>query len=253
MKTAIITGASRGVGRAAAEALARDGWRLILNCRTRFELLEQEAERLRAWTRVMTVHGPITAAILEELLGPETTAQGMYMMEEAPTGAESSDDTILLVNNAGISTFHLAQDVSDQELSEMLEANVSDMFRLTRAVIPYMLRRGGRVINVSSVWGVTGASMESVYSLTKGAVNAFTAALGKELAPSHIPVNAIALGCVDTDMNGWMSAEDRARLEEEIPYGRMCTPAEAAEFIRLLAAAPDYLTGQVIRFDGGWI
>ena len=234
MKTAIITGASRGVGRAVAETLAQDGWRLIINCRSRFDLLEQEAEKLRALTIVETVHGPITDDVLQELLG--------------------RSESILLVNNAGISTFNLAQDVSDDELEEMLAANVKDMFRLTRAVIPYMLRASeGRILNMSSVWGVVGASMESVYSLTKGAVNAFTEALGKELAPNHIPVNAIAIGCVDTDMNGWMSAEDRAQLEDEIPYGRMCTPAEVASFVRLLAAAPAYLTGQIIRFDGGWI
>lgn len=234
MKTAIITGASRGVGRAVAETLAQDGWRLIINCRSRFDLLEQEAEKLRALTIVKTVHGPITDDVLQELLG--------------------RSESILLVNNAGISTFNLAQDVSDGELEEMLAANVKDMFRLTRAVIPYMLRASeGRILNMSSVWGVVGASMESVYSLTKGAVNAFTEALGKELAPNHIPVNAIAIGCVDTDMNGWMSTEDRAQLEDEIPYGRMCTPAEVADFVRLLAAAPTYLTGQIIRFDGGWI
>ena len=235
MKTAIITGASRGVGRAVAEMLAQDHWRLILNCRSRFDLLEQEAEKLRTWTEVHTVHGPITDEVLATLLGTTKAA-------------------ILLVNNAGISTFNLAQDVSDGELDEMLEANVKDMFRLTRALIPYMLRTSeARILNMSSVWGVVGASMESVYSLTKGAVNAFTEALGKELAPNHIPVNAIAIGCVDTDMNGWMSAEDRAQLEDEIPYGRMCTPAEVADFVRLLAAAPTYLTGQIIRFDGGWI
>ncbi len=235
MKTAIITGASRGVGRAVAETLAHDGWRLIINCRSRFDLLEQEAEKLRAMTVVHTVHGPITDEILATQLG-------------AP------DDVILLVNNAGISTFNLAQDVSEEELSEMLDANVKDMFHLTQSVIPYLLRASeGRILNMSSVWGVVGASMESVYSLTKGAVNAFTEALGKELAPNHIPVNAIAIGCVDTDMNGWMSAEDRAQVEDEIPYGRMCTPEEVAEFVRLLSIAPKYLTGQILRFDGGWI
>ena len=284
MKTAIITGASRGVGRAVAETLAQDGWRLILNCRSRFELLEQEAEKLRSMTEVHTVHGPITDEVLAALLGtpgaktipilteedlertqpesctsfeeksdplPSHTPQDAYARR---TRIEPPEDALLLVNNAGISTFNLAQDVSDDELEEMLAANVKDMFRLTRAVIPYMLRASeGRILNMSSVWGVVGASMESVYSLTKGAVNAFTEALGKELAPNHIPVNAIAIGCVDTDMNGWMSAEDRAQLEDEIPYGRMCTPAEVADFVRLLAAAPTYLTGQIIRFDGGWI
>lgn len=284
MKTAIITGASRGVGRAVAETLAQDGWRLILNCRSRFELLEQEAEKLRSVTEVHTVHGPITDEVLAALLGtpgaktiPILTEEDLERTQPEPctsceeksdplpshaqqdayarrTRIETPADAILLVNNAGISTFNLAQDVSDDELEEMLAANVKDMFRLTRAVIPYMLRASeGRILNMSSVWGVVGASMESVYSLTKGAVNAFTEALGKELAPNHIPVNAIAIGCVDTDMNGWMSVEDRAQLEDEIPYGRMCTPAEVADFVRLLAAAPAYLTGQIIRFDGGWI
>ena len=278
MKTAIITGASRGVGRAVAETLAQDGWRLILNCRSRFELLEQEAEKLRSMTEVHTVHGPITDEVLAALLGtpgaktiPILTEEDLERTQPVPctsceeksdpqnayarrTRIETPEDAILLVNNAGISTFNLAQDVSDDELEEMLSANVKDMFRLTRAVIPYLLRASeGRILNMSSVWGVVGASMESVYSLTKGAVNAFTEALGKELAPNHIPVNAIAIGCVDTDMNGWMSAEDRAQLEDEIPYGRMCTPAEVASFVRLLAAAPAYLTGQIIRFDGGWI
>lgn len=284
MKTAIITGASRGVGRAVAETLAQDGWRLILNCRSRFELLEQEAEKLRSMTEVHTVHGPITEEVLAALLGtpgaktiPILTEEDLERTQPEPctsceeksdpltsrtpqdayarrTRIETPEDAILLVNNAGISTFNLAQDVSDDELEEMLAANVKDMFRLTRAVIPYMLRASeGRILNMSSVWGVVGASMESVYSLTKGAVNAFTEALGKELAPNHIPVNAIAIGCVDTDMNGWMSTEDRAQLEDEIPYGRMCTPEEVADFVRLLAAAPAYLTGQIIRFDGGWI
>ena len=285
MKTAIITGASRGVGRAVAETLARDGWRLILNCRSRFDLLEQVAERLRGVTEVHTVHGPITDEVLTALLGTPGTKPLPILTEEdleegtqpascaaceeksdlvlshgpqdaftRRTRIETPEDALLLVNNAGISTFNLAQDVSDDELEEMLDANVKDMFRLTRAVIPYLLRASeGRILNMSSVWGVVGASMESVYSLTKGAVNAFTEALGKELAPNHIPVNAIAIGCVDTDMNGWMSAEDRAQLEDEIPYGRMCTAAEVADLVRLLAAAPAYLTGQIIRFDGGWI
>ena len=272
------------MGRAVAETLARDGWRLILNCRSRFDLLEQVAERLRGVTEVHTVHGPITDEVLAALLGtpgtkplpilteedldgtqPESCAaceeQSDLVISHGPQDAltrrtriETPEDALLLVNNAGISTFNLAQDVSDDELEEMLDANVKDMFRLTRAVIPYLLRASeGRILNMSSVWGVVGASMESVYSLTKGAVNAFTEALGKELAPNHIPVNAIAIGCVDTDMNGWMSAEDRAQLEDEIPYGRMCTAAEIADLVRLLAAAPAYLTGQIIRFDGGWI
>ena len=244
MKTAIVTGASRGVGKTTAEMLAKNGYRLVINCRSNFDLLEEVAEKLRNYTEVITVHGAIKNEVLK-------TALKIDLDSTIPVITE---DEILLVNNAGISTFNLCQDVTDEELNTMLSANVSDMFKLTRSVIPYMLKTGnGRILNVSSVWGVSGASMESVYSLTKGAVNAFTKALGKELAPNHIPVNAVAIGCVDTDMNAWMSKEDRAAVEDEIPFGRMATPEEVGEFIYLLAKAPRYLTAQIIQFDGGWI
>lgn len=266
MKTAIVTGASRGVGKATAEILAQKGYRLIINCRSNFDLLEEVAEKLGSCTEVKTVHGAITDEVLKSALKidldsamPVLTEDDIVNSLDEVTSANDSNQSensneILLVNNAGISTFNLCQDVTDDEFSNMLSSNVSDMFKLTRSVIPYMLKTGcGRILNVSSVWGVSGASMESVYSLTKGAVNAFTRALGKELAPNHIPVNAVAIGCVDTDMNGWMSPEDRAAVEDEIPYGRMATPEEVGEFIYLLAQAPLYLTAQVIQFDGGWI
>jgi 3-oxoacyl-[acyl-carrier protein] reductase len=228
--------------------------------------LEEVAEKLRNFTEVITVHGTITDEVLKSALKVDldsampvlTEADISNKLDENVSGDDSeqpkNSNEILLVNNAGISTFNLCQDVTDEELSTMLSANVSDMFKLTRSVIPYMLKTGsGRILNVSSVWGVSGASMESVYSLTKGAVNAFTKALGKELAPNHIPVNAIAIGCVDTDMNGWMSPEDRVAVEDEIPFGRMATSEEVGEFICLLAQAPRYLTAQIIQFDGGWI
>ncbi|OON86576.1 3-oxoacyl-ACP reductase [Oribacterium sp. C9] len=260
MKTAIITGASRGVGRATAETFAKKGYRLIINCRSNFELLDEVAAYLSKYTDVYPVHGPITGTVLKDALKIDLDAMQPVLSEESEICRDSVTDNspdsneIILVNNAGISTFNLAQDVSDDEFDTMLEANVSDMFKLTRAVIPYILKtQNGRIVNISSVWGVVGASMESVYSLTKGAVNAFTEALGKELAPNHIPVNAVAIGCVDTDMNKWLEPEDREKLEEEIPYGRMAAPEEVADFIYLLTKAPRYLTGQIIKFDGGWI
>ena len=110
----------------------------------------------------------------------------------------------------------------------------------------------GRIINISSVWGNVGASCEVAYSATKGAVNAFTKALAKELAPSDIAVNAIAFGAIDTTMNGHLSLEEKIALEEEIPFGRMATEKEAADFIVTAANAGSYLTGQVLTFDGGW-
>ena len=244
MKSAVITGASRGVGKAIAEALAEDGWRLLLNCRSRFDLLDATCAVLAEKTECRAVHGEIDGEILGSFLG-------MDLNSSRPAAEE---DEILLVNNGGISRFNLLQDVSDAEFGELLDANLGSMFRLSRVMIPYLLKvEQGRIWNISSVWGVTGASMESIYSLTKGGVNALTKALAKELAPNHIPVNALALGCVDTDMNGWMGPEDRAAVEEEIPYGRMATAGEAAEMLRLLVKAPAYLTGQIIQFDGAWI
>ncbi len=243
MKSAVITGASRGVGKAIAKALAEDDWRLLLNCRSRFDLLDEVCAALSEITECRAVHGEIGDEELSGFLGIDLNSSRF-----------AAEDEILLVNNGGISRFNLLQDVSDAEFAELVDANLGGMFRLSRAMLPYLLKAGqGRIWNISSVWGVTGASMESIYSLTKGGVNALTKAMAKELAPNHIPVNALALGCVDTDMNGWMSPEDRAAVEEEIPYGRMASAAEAAEMLRLLAKAPAYLTGQVIQFDGGWI
>ena len=111
----------------------------------------------------------------------------------------------------------------------------------------------GKIINISSVWGSVGASMEVAYSASKGGANAFTKALAKELAPSSISVNAIACGCIDTRMNACFSPQERAQLEQEIPAGRYGTPEETAELAWMLLSGNDYLTGQIIRFDGGWI
>ena len=111
----------------------------------------------------------------------------------------------------------------------------------------------GKIINISSVWGVTGASTEVAYSATKGGINAFTMALAKELAPSNIQVNAVACGIIDTDMNKFLDAEEMQMIMDEVPAGRLGRPEEVAEFIYKLTDGNDYLTGQVIKFDGGWI
>lgn len=142
-------------------------------------------------------------------------------------------------------------DITDWE--HVMNTNLTSVFNSCSQVIPYMVQaQKGRILNVSSVWGKVGASCEVAYSASKGAVNAFTKALAKELAPSHISVNAIAFGAIDTTMNAHLTAEEKEDLEEEIPAGRMGTVEEAAEFIASLAKSGTYLTGQVISFDGGW-
>ena len=145
-------------------------------------------------------------------------------------------------------------DMNPDEWRQTVAVNLDSVYNTCHEVLPYMVKeKRGRIINISSVWGLVGASCEVAYSATKGAVNAFTKALAKELAPSGIRVNAAAFGVIDTDMNRHLSEEDRSQLEEEIPIGRMASPEEAADFIMKLIDMPDYFTGEVVKFDGGWI
>ena len=167
---------------------------------------------------------------------------------------ESGAPVDTLVNNAGISIVGLVQDLSYSDWHRILDVNLSSVFLTSRAIIPGMLQeQAGHIINVSSMWGRVGASCESAYSATKGGVIAFTQALAKELAPSGISVNCVAPGCVDTVMNGHLSAEEKAALAEEIPAGRFASPSEIASVILGIACSPAYMTGQVIGVDGGYI
>ena len=159
----------------------------------------------------------------------------------------------LVVNNAGISHVSLIQDSSEEDLQLLLQTNLASCIRICKEAARLMIpRHCGRIINISSVYGVSGASCEAEYAAAKGAVNAFTKSLAKELAPSGISCNALAPGAIDTRMNAHLTELDRRVLTEEIPAGRMGTPEEVAECVRLLAQAPLYLTGQIIAVDGGW-
>ena len=140
------------------------------------------------------------------------------------------------------------------EWRTILDTNLSSVFYCCRAVIPMMLKNGqGKIINISSIWGIHGASCEVAYSATKGAVNSFTKALAKELAPSNIQVNAVSFGFIDTDMNAKLSPEEIQDFADSyIPAGRIATAEEAAEFISTVATAGSYCTGQLLGFDGGY-
>ena len=141
-----------------------------------------------------------------------------------------------------------------EDWQNVINTNLNSCFLTCRAAIPLMLQdHAGRIINISSVWGKVGASMETAYSASKGGMNALTKALAKELAPSGIQVNAIACGVIDTTMNACFTEEERAALQEEIPADRFGKPEEVAQLALHLAQAPDYLTGQIITLDGGWI
>ena len=163
-------------------------------------------------------------------------------------------DMDVVVNNAGISHVGLLTDMSLSQWDEIININLTSTFLTCQKLLPAMIRKqSGHIINISSVWGNVGASMEVAYSTTKGGMNSFTKALAKEVAPSHIQVNAIACGLIDTDMNACFSDEELAAVIEEIPADRMGRPEEAAHLCLQLVQAPEYMTGQVINLDGGWI
>ncbi len=239
-KIVCVTGASRGIGKAAALKFAGKGYDLALCCaKNETALRETAAEAERLGSRTLQFVGDLG----------DPAACGRFFEKIRETFGRLD----VLVNNAGISIHGLLQDMTIEEWDTMIRTNLNSVFYLSRLAIPMMLRQGGgRIINVSSVWGAAGASCETAYSAAKGGVNAFTKALAKELAPSNIQVNAVAPGTIDTEMNAFLDPEERAALEEEIPAGRFGTPEEAADLILTLAESGSYLTGQIITLSGGW-
>ncbi len=240
-KTAIVTGASRGIGHATALALAKKGCNILINSsKSTNELLAVKEEILSLGVKCEAFTGDI---------GQHTVAIELINHVHNTLG-----DIDILINNAGISYVGLLQDMDYSDWDTLMRTNVTSVFNLSKLVIPDMLsKQSGHIINISSVWGLCGASCEVAYSASKGAINAFTKALGKELAPSGIRVNAIACGAIDTAMNNCFSPDDLENLCNEIPAGRMATPEEVAEMICHIITAPSYLTGEIIKMDGGWI
>lgn len=237
-KYALITGASRGIGRSIASALAAEGYNLYLTCIRSKEALVSLSDALSAQYHIQCI------PFVGDMGDPDDAA---VLFADIP-------QLDVLVNNAGISYMGLLSEMAIESWRNVMSTNLDSVFLMSRHAIPLMLRRHcGKIINISSVWGNVGASMEVAYSASKGAVNSFTKALAKELAPSHIQVNAIACGIIDTKMNHCLTAEELEAIREEIPCGRIGTPEEVARMTLSLLQAPDYLTGQIIPLDGGWM
>ena len=241
MKTVLITGSSRGIGRETAIYFAQQGWNVIIHGFRHPEKLESlKNEILEENVSCLSFCGDISdPSFVDEMI-----KQSLLTFSKIDC----------LVNNAGISLVGLFTDATVDDWNLMINTNLTSVFTTCKNIVPHMLHHHeGKIINISSVWGIVGASCEVAYSACKGGVNAFTRALAKELAPSNIQVNAIACGVIDTDMNACFSPEERRELEDEIPAGRYGTPEEVAELAFSLAAGHSYLTGQVITLDGGWI
>lgn len=240
-KTVLVTGASRGIGKAIAIKFAKKGYNVAISCVRSKERLMQAKKEIESYQ--------VSCLAYVGDMGDMAACEELFELIRKQFGSLD-----VLVNNAGVSYIGLLQDMSVQDWDRVIHTNLSSVFNCCKLAIPGMVsRKQGKIINISSVWGNVGASCEVAYSATKGAVNAFTKALAKELAPSGIQVNAIACGVINTDMNSCFSAEDMEMLRQEIPADRIGQASEVAQMVVSLLNAPDYLTGQVIGLDGGWI
>jgi 3-oxoacyl-[acyl-carrier protein] reductase len=236
---ACVTGASRGIGAAIALRLARAGYNLTLHYNTSVQEAEEVAKRCGT-------EGVEVTLARADLTAPDGAEQLYGQLLQAPD---------VLVLNAGLSAYGMVQDVTTEEWEKMMNVHVRAPFFCARLALPHMVRRRfGRIITVSSIWGLTGASFEVLYSTAKGAVISFTKALAKEVAPSGITVNCIAPGLIRTEMmTGAFNEEELAAIVEEIPAGRMGTPEEIAALAAFLAGdEAGYINGQIISPNGAW-
>jgi 3-oxoacyl-[acyl-carrier protein] reductase len=237
MRTALITGGSRGIGAACARKLAEQGCRVAVN----YHQSQAQAEELASQIGGIAVQGDVS-----------DPAQAQKMVD---TVLENFCQLDILVCNAGVSHVGLLSDMTDAQWRRVFGVNVDGIFHCCRAVIPHFVhRKQGRIVTISSMWGQVGASCEAAYSASKGAVIALTKALAKELGPSGILVNCVAPGVIDTDMNRALTQEDLAALREETPLERIGTAEQVAEAVWFLCSQQsDFITGQVLGVNGGLV
>lgn len=237
MKNVLITGGSRGIGRALVEAFSKSGYNVA------FTYNNSEAEALKLQEVFSTFAFKADSRKEAEVLAAVKAAR------------EALGSIDILINNAGISSFSLFTDLTLEEWNDTFAVNVGGAFLYTKAVLPDMIsKKWGRIINLSSIWGLVGSSCEVHYSASKAALIGMTRALARELGPSNITVNAIAPGLIDTDMNKSLSDEDKALFAEDTPLGRAGRPEEIAKAALFLASdAADFITGDVLNVSGGYV
>mgnify|MGYP004733081737 CR=1 FL=1 len=233
LKTALITGASRGIGAACARALSEAGYRIVINYNRSASPAAALAEELDGLAVQADVSDPVQVAEMFSIAGRID----------------------VLVCNAGISSSGLFTDITPAQWQHIFAVNVGGIFNCCQAALPHMLReKHGKIITVSSMWGITGASCESAYSASKAAVIGLTKSLAKELGPSGITVKCVAPGVIDTDMNACYSPDVLDSLREETPLGTIGQPEDVAALVRFLASDDaKFITGQVIGANGGFL
>ena len=241
MKTVLITGSSRGIGAAIARRL-NDEYKIIIN-------YNKSKDKAFALMEELRETNPNVIAIKANV-SDESEVENMFSIAEKNFGHVD-----ILINNAGISHFSLIQDINFGTWKDVINTNLNSVFLNSKRAIPNMIsKQYGVIINMSSIWGEIGASMETLYSASKGAINTFTKAMAKELAPSGIRVNAIAPGIVDTDMmRNDFSESELLDLKKEVDTNRFAKPEEIAGLVRyLISDEASYITGDIIHINGGF-
>lgn len=240
-KTVLVTGSSRGIGKAIAIKFAKKGYDVIINCAHNEDALQRTKEEIETYQ--------VSCLAFLGDMGNYDTAKELFQRIKKFYGKLD-----VLVNNAGISYLGLFSDMTPEDWNRVISTNLTSVFNCCSLAVPDMVRQKyGKIINISSVWGNVGASCEVAYSASKGGMNSFTKALAKELAPSNIQVNAIACGAIDTEMNHFLEDSELMQLIEQIPANRLGKAEEVADLAFHLAYKNEYLTGQIIGLDGGWI
>ena len=240
MKTIIVTGGSRGIGASIVKELANKDYNIVLN----YNNSEKQAKQIQKELLEKNIKIEIFKADVSKRENVKDLVK--FALEKFKT-------IDVLINNAGIDQVKMFMDITDEDWNKMIQTNLNSVFYCTQEVLPTMTHnKNGNIINISSIWGITGASCEVHYSVAKAGIDGMTKALAKELGPSNIRVNSIAPGAILTDMNSGYTNEEIKDMESQIPLGRLGNSIEIAKCVNWLIE-DNYTTGQIISPNGGWV